>query len=104
MDDCIFCKICDGEIPSEFVHKDKDCIAFKDINPQERVHLLVVPRKHIATVADIKDGDERLLAHMLKVAKDLADDEDLKWYKLLFNVGKGAGQEVFHIHLHVMGD
>ena len=102
MDDCIFCKIISKEIPSEFLYEDDQCVAFNDIHPKAKTHLLIVPKKHIATVADISDDDSDLMAHLILVAKNLGIKKDLSSYKLQFNVGKGAGQEVFHIHLHQM--
>jgi histidine triad (HIT) family protein len=104
MDDCLFCKIINKEINSEIVHEDDKCVAFKDINPQARVHILLVPKKHIPTVADLEEGDEKVIGHMIKVAKDLAQENECKGYKLLFNVGKEAGQIIFHVHLHLMGN
>lgn len=101
--DCIFCKIRDKEIPSEFVFEDENCIVFHDINPKDKVHLLVVPKKHIPTVADVTDEDEHLLGHLIVTAKRLAKEKGLTGYKLQFNVGATAGQEVFHIHLHLIG-
>ncbi|MFC1647550.1 histidine triad nucleotide-binding protein [Patescibacteria group bacterium] len=104
MDDCIFCKIINKEINSEIVHEDDKCVAFKDINPQARIHILLIPKKHIPTVADLEEGDEEVIGHMIKVAKDLAQENECKGYKLLFNVGKEAGQIIFHVHLHLMGN
>jgi len=85
------------------VYEDEMCVAFKDINPKARVHLLVVPRKHIPTVADLDENDEFLAGHLITVARKLAQNNDCKGYQLLFNVGKEAGQIVFHVHLHLMG-
>lgn len=104
MEDCLFCKIINKEINSEILHEDDKCVAFKDINPQARVHILLVPKKHIPTVADLEEGDEQVIGHMIKVAKDLAEENECKGYKLLFNVGKEAGQIIFHVHLHLMGN
>lgn len=103
MTDCIFCKIITKEIPSPLQHEDDLCVAFNDIHPKSRVHILIVPRKHIPTIADLGEGDEKVVGHMVKVAKELAARNDCKGYQLLFNVGKEAGQVVFHIHLHLMG-
>lgn len=104
MEDCLFCKIINKKLDSEIVYEDDLCIAIKDINPQARVHLLVVPRKHIPTIADLKEGDEKLIGHVIKVAKELAEKNECKGFKLLFNVGKEAGQIIFHVHLHLMGN
>ncbi|MFC1600132.1 HIT domain-containing protein [Patescibacteria group bacterium] len=103
MNDCLFCKIIGKEIDSEVVHEDDTCVAFKDINPKSRVHLLIVPRKHIPKISDMEEGDEQIIGHLIKVAKDLAEKHDCKGYQLLFNVGKEAGQIIFHVHLHLMG-
>lgn len=104
MEDCLFCKIISKEVDSEIVYEDDICTAFKDINPKARVHLLVVPKKHIPTISDIKEGDEVMVGHLVKVAKDLAAKYNCQGFKLLFNVGREAGQIIFHIHLHMMGN
>jgi len=104
MEDCLFCKIINKEVDSEIVHEDDICVAFKDINPKKRVHLLVVPKKHIPKISDIKEGDEKIIGHMIKTAKELADKNQCIGYQLLFNVGREAGQIIFHVHLHLMGN
>ncbi len=104
MQDCLFCKIINKEVPSEIIYEDDLCIAFKDINPRARVHLLIVPRKHIPTIADLEEGDEALMGHLIGVAKKLAEKNECKSYQLLFNVGREAGQIIFHVHLHLMGN
>lgn len=103
MNDCIFCKINNREIPSTILYEDEKCIAFNDLYPKSRVHILVVPKKHIATVNDIEEGEEKLMGHLIKVAKELAQKNSCVGYKLLFNVGKEGGQVIFHVHLHMMG-
>lgn len=103
MEDCLFCKIIDKHVDSDIVYEDDLCVAFNDINPQSRVHILVVPKKHLATVSDMEDGDEMLMGHLVKVAKDLAVENKCKGYNLQFNVGREAGQIIFHVHLHLMG-
>ena len=103
MEDCLFCKIIDKQFDSEIVYEDDICVAFKDINPKARVHLLIEPKKHIAKISDMQEGDERIIGHLIKVAKDLAEKNECKGYQLLFNVGKEAGQIIFHVHLHLMG-
>jgi histidine triad (HIT) family protein len=105
MTDCLFCKIRDGGIPAKKVFEDDRCFAFRDIHPQAPTHLLVVPRKHIATLNDVAVEDEPLVGHLFSVAAKLARDEghaDAGW-RALFNVNQAAGQLVFHIHLHVLG-
>lgn len=101
--DCIFCKIRDKEIPSEFIYEDDKCVAFKDIQPKDEVHILIVPKKHIPTVADVTEEDEPLLGHLVVTAKKIAAEKKLIGYRLQFNVGKSGGQLVFHIHLHLIG-
>lgn len=104
MADCIFCKIINKKIPAVFQYEDEKCVAFNDIRPKSRVHILLVPRKHIPTVADLEEGDEKLMGHLTKVAKELAKKFECKGYQLLFNVGREAGQIVFHVHMHLMGN
>lgn len=104
MEDCIFCKIIDKKISSKIEYEDDKCVAFWDINPKARVHLLLCPRKHIPTIADLEEGDEKLIGHLVKVAKELATQKGCKGYQLLFNVGREAGQIIFHVHLHLMGN
>ncbi len=100
----MFCKIVAGEIPAEFLYEDEKCVIFKDINPQKKTHILIVPRKHIRTIADMEPGDEKVVGHLILCAKNIAKQLKLPGYKLIFNVGKEGGQEVFHIHLHLMSD
>ena len=105
MADCLFCKIRDGEIPSKGVYQDDLCFAFRDINPQAQTHVLVVPRKHIATLNDLTPEDEPLAGHLMTVAARIARDEghaDTGW-RTVVNVNRGAGQTVFHIHVHLLG-
>lgn len=104
-EDCIFCKIIKGEIPSEFLYENESLVVFKDINPHAPVHQLIVPKKHIRSVNDLTDEDSSILAQMFMTAKEMAKlaGVDKSGYKLLFNVEKGGGQEVFHLHLHLIG-
>jgi histidine triad (HIT) family protein len=106
MNDCVFCKIIDGVIPTELLYQDDDMIAFNDISPKSKHHILIVPRKHIPTINDIDEGegDDALIGRMFLVAKSLAKERELDGYKLMFNVGASAGQVVFHIHLHLMNN
>lgn len=99
----LFTKIMNGEIPSEMVYEDEVCVAFKDIHPKAPVHLLVVPRKEVVSVMELKEGDGEMVGHLIFVAKGLAEELGLVGYKLLFNVGERGGQEVPHLHLHLMG-
>jgi len=106
MEDCIFCKIIAGDIPSEKVFENDEMVSFKDINPVARHHLLIVPKKHIPTMNDLNEdhSDDALVGRMLLTARDLAREMGLKSHKLQFNVGEGAGQTVFHIHLHLISN
>jgi histidine triad (HIT) family protein len=104
-EDCIFCKIAKGEIPSEMLHQDDDVIAIRDISPQAPTHLLVMPRAHIPAVSDLTAEQASLAGHMIEVATSLARQEgvDSKGYRLVVNCGKEGGQLVPHLHLHVLG-
>ncbi len=105
MADCIFCKIAAGTIPSTKVFEDDRCIAFRDINPAAPTHVLVVPRKHLATMNDLTESDELLAGHLLRVGAQVAKQTgvDESGYRLVFNTNADGGQTVFHIHLHVLG-
>ena len=103
--DCIFCKIINKEIPVDFVYEDDELVAFKDIHPIAPVHILIIPKEHIPTIDDLEKKHQSLIGSMVFVAKNLARDfntaED--GYKLLFRVKKHGGQEVDHVHLHLIG-
>ncbi len=103
--DCLFCRIVAGEIPADVVHQDERAIAFRDINPQAPVHLLVIPRDHLESLDEAARSDEALLGHLLRVAARVANELDLSegGYRTVINTGAGAGQSVFHLHLHVIG-
>ncbi|MEF3691771.1 MAG: histidine triad nucleotide-binding protein [Candidatus Moraniibacteriota bacterium] len=105
MKDCIFCKIINKEIPTEFVFEDEDLVVFNDIKPMAPIHLLFVPRKHIVSIAHLEDGDRELISKMIFKAGEIARDLNIseKGYKLMFHVGKHGGQEVPHLHLHLLG-
>jgi histidine triad (HIT) family protein len=105
MESCLFCRIANNELPSKMVHEDDRVIAFHDIAPQAPVHVLIVPRKHIATLNDVTAEDAELLAHIFQVARNLAEQFGVaqKGYRTVFNVNAEAGQSVFHLHLHVIG-
>lgn len=102
---CLFCKIVAGEIPAAKVYEDDDAIAFRDINPQAPVHVLVIPREHISSLADAADTHEATLGRLLLAAARVARQEGLteSGFRTVVNNGAGAGQSVFHIHLHVLG-
>ncbi|MFA6193348.1 MAG: histidine triad nucleotide-binding protein [Parcubacteria group bacterium] len=103
--DCIFCKIAQKEIPADIIYEDEDIIAFRDAHPIAPVHILVIPKKHIASVADISEKDTLLMGKLVRAAKKIASDLKISenGYKLLFRVGEHGGQEVGHIHLHLIG-
>jgi histidine triad (HIT) family protein len=105
MVDCIFCKIAKGEIPADIVYEDERVLAFRDINPKAPTHILIIPKTHIPTLIDIENGDASLIGHLHIVATRLARDEGLgeRGFRLVLNCKKDAGQEVFHIHLHLLG-
>ncbi len=103
--DCIFCKIIAGEIPSQKVYEDETVYAFKDINPMAPVHVLIVPKQHIASVNEVTAENSAVIAHIYEVASQLAKElgvaED--GYRIVTNCGKNAGQTVFHLHFHLLG-
>ena len=105
MSDCLFCKIVEGTIPSDKVYEDNDFLAFKDINPQSPLHVLVVPKKHVEKLADCGQEEKDLLSGLMltanRVAKELGIDQS--GYRVTINSGKEGGQVVFHLHLHLMG-
>ncbi len=104
MSDCIFCKIAAGQLPSSKVYEDDELLAFHDIHPFARVHVLIIPKQHIASLADCTPEHEALLGKMLLLAPRLAKELGLDaGFKTLINTGRGGGQEVFHIHVHVFG-
>jgi len=103
--DCLFCRIVAGEIPADIIHQDERAIAFRDINPQAPVHVLVIPRDHLESLDEATLKEEALLGHLLRVAARVANDQGLSegGYRTVINTGAGAGQSVFHLHLHVIG-
>jgi histidine triad (HIT) family protein len=102
--DCLFCKIRDGAIPAKQVYQDDRALAFRDINPQAPTHILIVPRKHIASLDALTEEDGALVGHLHIVAAKLARDEGITGgYRTLFNTGVNAGQTVLHLHLHLLG-
>jgi len=105
MTDCIFCKIIAGQIPSDLVYKDAQVVAFKDIQPLAPVHLLIVPRAHIAALPEIPDTDSGIIGHMAMVANKLAAQTGIAaaGYRVVINTGKEGGQVVKHLHLHLLG-
>lgn len=104
MADCIFCKIALGELQSDIVRQDDQAVAFRDLNSQAPTHILIIPKKHIPTLAEASEQEGDLLGHLLLMARQVAEDQDLRaGYRVVINNGVAAGQTVFHIHLHLMG-
>ena len=104
MENCVFCKIINREIPSEIVYEDEKVIAFKDVNPAAPIHILVVPKKHIETLLDVSEEDSSLIAHIYQVINKIAKDNEFadKGFRVIANCGRDSGQEVMHIHFHVL--
>ena len=102
---CLFCRIVKGEVPSDAVFSDERSMAFRDINPQAPVHILVIPREHLDSLDEASHKDEALLGHLLRVAARVANEQGLSesGYRTVINTGAGAGQSVFHLHVHVLG-
>jgi len=105
MMDCIFCKIINKEIPAKVAYEDDRVIAFHDINPQAPIHLLIVPKKHLASIMEIDDGDSLLLSDIFRVAQKLARENNLeeKGFRVVVNTGEEGGQTVNHLHFHLLG-
>ena len=102
-DKTLFQKIADGEVPADVVYRDDRAVAFRDINPQAPTHVLIVPRKPIPRADAVEEADEALVGHLVTVARRVAEGEGLSDYRLVINNGEGAGQSVFHLHLHRLG-
>lgn len=105
LEDCLFCKISSGEMDTDFVYQDDRVVVFEDINPQAPVHLLIVPKKHIADLNNLDEKENDLIGHVYQVAKKLAADNDIaeSGYRLVSNCGDDGGQTVYHIHFHLLG-
>lgn len=104
MSDCLFCKMVSGEIPPDKVYEDDEVLGFRDINPQAPVHVLVIPKEHIATLNDLDDAHRSLVGRMVQAAAKIAAQEgvDTSGYRTVLNCNADAGQSVFHIHLHLL--
>ena len=104
MEDCIFCKIIKGEIPSTKVYEDEEILAFKDINPAAPIHILVIPKKHIKSLVELEKGDEILVGKIYTVINKIAESQGVKekGYRVIVNCGKDGGQEVGHLHFHLL--
>ena len=105
MNDCLFCKIISNEIPSDCVFENENMYAFRDINPQAPVHILIIPKTHISTLNDVGDNHKLLVGEILLRSTMLAEKEGISdsGYRTVFNCNKNGGQEVYHIHLHLLG-
>lgn len=100
---CIFCKIAEGELPSQTVYEDKEVRVFKDVHPKAPVHFLIIPKIHIQSIAHLEENHGDIISKLIYTAKQVAVDHGLEGYKLAFNVGREGGQEVDHLHLHLLG-
>ena len=104
MSDCLFCKILAGEIPSDKIYEDDKMFVFKDLYPKAEVHLLAIPRAHIASLNEVSDEHDEIMAHMIKQLPKLAKEQGLNdGFRTIINTGKGGGQVVFHLHMHLLG-
>lgn len=99
----IFQKIIDRELPADIVHEDEKCLAFRDIHPQAPVHVLIIPKKPIAKVSDLEPEDDAIVGHLFRVGARIAAIEKVPDFRLVVNNGAGAGQSVFHLHVHLLG-
>lgn len=102
-ENCLFCKIIRGDIPADKIYEDDDILAFRDIAPQAPVHFLVIPKKHISGPGDLTTKDDQLIGKIMRTGHDLAQQEGIEQYRIVFNKGEQAGQTVFHIHMHILG-
>ena len=104
MEDCLFCKIIKGEMPSSKVYEDDEILAFNDINPAAPIHILVIPKKHITSLAHMAKEDEVIVGKIYGVINKIAEEQGFKenGYRVIVNCGKDAGQEVMHLHFHVL--
>ena len=105
MTDCLFCKISEGEIPCDKVYEDDDVLAFRDINPRAPVHILIIPRRHIATLNDFEEADLSIAGRLMLASRQIAAQEGIgeDGYRLVVNCNENGGQDVFHVHLHLLG-
>ena len=104
MSDCLFCKILAGEIPSDKIYEDDKMFVFKDLYPKAKVHLLAIPRVHISSLNEVTDEHDEVMAHMIKQLPKLAKEQGLNdGFRTIINTGKGGGQVVFHLHMHLLG-
>ena len=102
-ENCLFCKIIRGEIPAAKLYEDDEILAFRDIAPQAPVHFLVIPKKHISGPAAVSEEDEHVVGKMMRVGSELARQEGISHFRVVYNNGAQAGQTVFHLHMHILG-
>ncbi len=102
---CLFCDICDRKVPSDIIYEDSKCLAFRDIDPGAPSHILVIPKKHLASLNDLTEDDSAIMGHLMICAAKIAATEGLSdsGYRLVVNCNKDGGQTVFHIHIHILG-
>ncbi|MDD8020579.1 MAG: histidine triad nucleotide-binding protein [Acidobacteriota bacterium] len=105
MIDCLFCRIIKNEIPAKSIYEDEKVLAFEDINPQAPVHTIIIPKRHVTSLKETETGDKDLLGHLLLAAKKIAEDRGLgeSGFRLVINTGPDSGQEVCHLHVHLLG-
>ncbi len=105
MSNCIFCRIVEGKIPAKIIHQDQQTVAFEDINPQAPVHILVIPKRHIASIQELGEQERELLGHVVLTCTKIAKEKGLPdtGYRLVTNIGRDGGQSVFHLHWHILG-
>jgi histidine triad (HIT) family protein len=105
MEDCVLCDVLEKKIPGKIIHEEKEIVAIQDINPQSPVHILILPRKHIPTLMDMTEADEKLIGKMVILASELAKKHQIseKGFRLVFNCNRDGGQSINHIHLHLLG-
>lgn len=105
MEDCLFCKIAKGEIPSSKVYEDEEVLAFKDINPEAPIHLIIIPKKHITSLNELKEEDSKIISHIFMVIQKLTKDFEIaeSGYRVVNNCGEHGGQSVLHMHFHLLG-
>ena len=103
MDECLFCKIANGEVPSTKRYENEDFFAFDDTNPKAKTHILVIPKKHFGSVSTLKNDDFLIVGKLIKTANEIAKKEGIRSFRLVFNNGSDAGMEIDHLHLHMLG-
>ena len=101
-ENCLFCRIIEGKFPGDFVYQDDSCVVLRDINPQAPMHMLVIPRDHMESLDEASQKEESLLGHLLRVGARVANEQGHENYRTVINTGAGAGQSVFHLHVHVL--